>query len=135
MPVPSAIIFVIDRLGAGYLGPYGNTWLETRAFNRLASRSVLCEHVLAASPELAITYRDYWGGAGGEQTSLLKLAQRAGYRSVLVTDEPELKEFAGAEDFDELHLVRSSGVPNAPADESEGTAVAALLEVAVGHLA
>src|SRR5438128_449394 len=117
MPKSSSIIFVIDRLGAGYLGPYGNTWLETRAFNRLASRSLLCEHVLAASPELASTYRDYWSGAEGDQPSLLKLAQQAGYRSVLVTDEPELKELAGAEDFDELQLVRSSGVPNAPADE------------------
>ncbi len=135
MSAPSAIILVIDRLGAGYLGPYGNTWLETPAFNRLASRSLLCEHVLTASPELAVTYRDYWGVAAREQVSLLQLAQRAGYRSVLVTDESDLKDFAGAEDFDELHFVRSGDAPNAPADEVEYTAIAALVNIALSQLA
>ena len=53
---------VIDRLGAGWLGPYGNTWLETPNFNRLAAQSVLCETVVADSPDLVTAYRAYWTG-------------------------------------------------------------------------
>jgi arylsulfatase A-like enzyme len=130
---PSAIILVIDRLGAGYLGPYGNTWLETSAFSRLASRSLLCEQVLASSPDLAVTYRDYW--SPHEQPSLPRLARQAGYRSVLVTDEPELKQLPGAADFDELHFVNSAARPERPAEDVAETAFAALLDVAISQLA
>src|SRR5688500_17411106 len=99
MPHPSAIILVIDRLGAGYLGAYGNTWLETAAFNRFAARALLCEQVLASSPNLASAYRDY-GWSGPDGSSLLLQTRSAGYRSVLVTDEPELKQLPGADNFD-----------------------------------
>ena len=33
----NAIIVAIDRLHAGYLGCYGNAWILTPAFNRLAA--------------------------------------------------------------------------------------------------
>ena len=36
-----AVVLVIDRLGAGYLGPFGNTWIDTPCFNQLASQSLL----------------------------------------------------------------------------------------------
>ena len=58
----NVVVVTIDRLGAGYLGPYGNTWIETPSFNRLASRSLLLETTIAASPELASTFHSYWSG-------------------------------------------------------------------------
>ena len=39
----NAICLVIDRLHAGYVGAYGNTWIETPAMNRLASQSFLLD--------------------------------------------------------------------------------------------
>jgi hypothetical protein len=42
----SLLILTIDGLGARDLGAFGNTWIETPAFDRLASRSLLFEHVL-----------------------------------------------------------------------------------------
>ena len=47
------VVFVIDRLGASWLGPYGNTWLETPHFNRLAAESLVCETAIADSSDLA----------------------------------------------------------------------------------
>ncbi len=37
----NAICIIVDRLQAGYLGPYGNTWIDTPSFDRLASQSFL----------------------------------------------------------------------------------------------
>ena len=62
MHVTSAVVLVMDRLGAGWLGPYGNTWLDTPNFNRLAARSVLCETAIADTPDLAASCRGFWTG-------------------------------------------------------------------------
>jgi arylsulfatase A-like enzyme len=134
---PSAIILIIDRLGAGYLGPYGNTWLETSAFNRLASRSLLCEQVLASSPDLAGAYRDYWLGTNDSPLgSLLQLAKTAGYHSVLVTDEADLKTMPGVEHFDELHYFNAAkDQPTEPAEELSLTSLSALLDLTHSQLA
>ncbi|MEO2022879.1 MAG: hypothetical protein ABGX05_13745, partial [Pirellulaceae bacterium] len=57
-----AIIIVVDRLGSGFLGPYGNTWVDTPAINRFASQSILWEHFLSDSPLLSSIYQSYWSG-------------------------------------------------------------------------
>src|SRR5262245_28308215 len=103
----SAIVVVIDRLGAGFLGPYGNTWLDTPHFNRLASESLLCESVLADSPELAQAYRAWWNGRHAlepliESRDALPNATRdAGLPAILITDEPQMAQFHGAAAFAE----------------------------------
>ena len=58
----NALVLVYDRLSAGYLGPYGNTWFETPAWNRLASQSLLSECWLSDSSDLASVYRSWWSG-------------------------------------------------------------------------
>ena len=58
----SAVVVVVDRLGAGFLGPYGNTWLETPFWNEMADQSVLFEQAITDSPDLARIYRSYWQG-------------------------------------------------------------------------
>ena len=50
----NAICLVFDRLHAGYLGAYGNSWIETPAFDRLASQSFLFDRALIDSPELPL---------------------------------------------------------------------------------
>lgn len=103
MPQRSAIVVVVDRLGAGFLGPYGNTWLETREFNRLASQSFLFEHALVDSPQLDLSYRSYWRGlhamcipeADASRSPLLNGA------STLLTDEPAVAAHPLASGFAE----------------------------------
>ncbi len=128
----SAIVLIIDRLGAAYLGPYGNTWLETQGFNRLASTSLLCEQMLTNSPGLATVYRSYWQGdvAG---YSLPQLAKNAGCKTVLVTDDEEIAKLPGAADFDELHLVATPATTK-PADDVAETAFIRLMEAAIAQL-
>jgi arylsulfatase A-like enzyme len=128
----SAIVLVIDRLGAGYLGPYGNTWLETPGFNRLASQSLLCEQMLATSPDLATTYQSYWRSASGDGT-LPQLARAAGCRCVLITDDEAVSQFAGAADFDEVQLITQS-TRTRPATEVEETNFIHLIDVALEKL-
>jgi arylsulfatase A-like enzyme len=133
----SAIVLIIDRLGAGYLGPYGNTWLETPGFNQFASQSLLCEQMLVNSPALATTYQSYWRTSDSQSRSpsLPQLARAAGCRTVLVTDDEDVAQFAGAADFDELHLVRSeANSRRRPAAEVEETAFIRLLEAATEQL-
>ncbi len=59
MTASSLIVLVVDRLGAGWLGPHGATWIDTPSFNRLAAASLLCENALADSPSLEQAYRGY----------------------------------------------------------------------------
>lgn len=103
----SAVIVIVDRLGAGALGPYGNTWIDTPQFNRLAARGLLCETVLAESPELADAYRSYWTGRhvleadAPDAASLPALAKGRGIATTLVTDEKALGDVPHANAFAE----------------------------------
>lgn len=91
----NAIVLVLDRLGAGALGPYGNTWIETPAWNRLAARSLLVETALSDSPHLPAVYRSYWHGRHAlsarhaQDVPPLAAHLAAGdVESWLITDEP-----------------------------------------------
>lgn len=94
----SAIVIVVDRLGAGYLGPYGNTWVETPAFNRLASQSLVWEFSIGTTPTLAGLYRSLGTGRHPLQPdsearpSLWEQLQAAGIHTALLTDEPLLPQ-------------------------------------------
>src|SRR5207237_6073788 len=90
----SAIVIVVDRLGAGFLGPHGNTWLETPEFNRLASQSFMCEQAVVDSPRLDVVYRSCWRGLHAmcrEESSMLPslpaLLAVEGVATTLLTDE------------------------------------------------
>ncbi|QDU97570.1 sulfatase-like hydrolase/transferase [Lignipirellula cremea] len=92
MPEKNAIILVVDRLGAGSLGPYGNTWIETPAVNRLASESLLFDFCLSDSPSLPVAQQSLLRGGhalvpGDYTSSLPTWLQTAGVESTLLTDE------------------------------------------------
>lgn len=137
MLAESALILTIDRLGAGFLGPYGNTWIETPAFNRLASQGLLCETVLADSPQLAALFHAYWTGrhaaapTGAQRPrSLLELAQAAGAATILVTDEPTLVEHPLAAGFSQQIVVPISE-SKASAASVEECQLASLMQAAI----
>ncbi len=102
----SAVVVVVDRLGAGFLGPYGNTWLDTPHWNRLASESLLVETALADSADLGDAYRALWRGlhrlepALEGERSLAELAAAAGYETLLVSDEPAVIDYRDASAFE-----------------------------------
>jgi arylsulfatase A-like enzyme len=135
MPITSAVVLVIDRLGAGWLGPYGNTWLDTPTFNRLAARSVLCETMMVAAPDLATAYRGLWSGQHalptqiGDIATLPDAAKVAGASTILVSDESELAGQPLAEHFEERLPLRSPA-PRRSAQTIEQTGLYSFFDAA-----
>lgn len=94
--MPSAVVLAIDGLGAKHLGPYGNTWIETPAFNRLATDSLLLDGLYASQPDQQQTCERWWGyGPDG----LMKTLNEHGIHTQLLSDEPELFDYPAAAPF------------------------------------
>jgi len=105
----NAICFIIDRLHAGYLGCYGNTWIETPSFDRLASHAVVFDRAVVDSPWLERLYRSYWLGwhalcpaISEPRPTLAALLGQAGIATTLLTDEPQVARHPSAGDFGTL---------------------------------
>jgi arylsulfatase A-like enzyme len=97
---------VVDRLGANFLGPYGNTWVGTPELNRLASQSFLFEYALSDTPDINLVYRSYWqglhamcpAGSAAPQSLPVRLAAHA-VNTVLLTDESRIASHVLTADF------------------------------------
>jgi hypothetical protein len=104
----NAICLVVDRLHAGYLGAYGNTWIDTPNIDRLASQSAVFDQALVDSPQLERLYRSYWQGwhalcpPSGSRPGLAALLRSAGVATTLLTDDPQVARHPLADEFDEL---------------------------------
>lgn len=114
----NAICLVFDRLHTGYLGSYGNTWIETPAMDRLASRSMAFDQMLIDSPQLEQLYRSYWQGwhalcpePAEARPSLAAQLRQSGVTTALLTDDPQIARHPLAEDFDELIEIDPSWRP------------------------
>ena len=106
--MPNALVLVFDRLGSGYLGPYGNTWIETPAWNLLASRSMLAETAVSDSVDLPSLYHSFWQGRHAlsqrhtvDVPPLSRHLADHHVNSYLVTDEQSVAEHPCAESFTE----------------------------------
>jgi arylsulfatase A-like enzyme len=138
----NAICLVIDRLHVGHLGPYGNTWIDTPAMDRLASRAIVFDQMLIDSPRLASLYRSYWEGwhalcaAGPPEghPTLPGLLREAGVNTALLTDEPVLAAHGVASQFDELIRIDPPWEAQ-PAQEIEQTHLAQCFLQAIDWLA
>jgi hypothetical protein len=135
LPGRSAVVLVIDRLGAGWLSPYGNTWLDGPNFNRLAARSVLCETLIADSPDLEKGCHAYWTGrhalepSDGVAATLAALASSAGGQSLLLTDDSRVCDHPLASGFADRRLLPVSNAAKG-AKEIEQTGLFAFFEAA-----
>ena len=105
----NVVCLVIDRLHAGYLGAYGNTWVKTPSLDRLAAEAFLFDQFLIDTPELDQLYRSYWqgrhalrvqDGVDHLQTTLPILLRQAGLAPTLLTDEPKVAHHELAREFD-----------------------------------
>jgi arylsulfatase A-like enzyme len=104
----NALVLVMDRLGSGYLGPYGNTWIETPAWNQLAARSLLVEAALSDAADLATLYHSYWQGRHAfsarhtrDTPELATYLADHDVESWLVSDEPTVAHHVAAAGFHE----------------------------------
>jgi arylsulfatase A-like enzyme len=106
----NALVLVIDRLHTGYVGAYGNTWIQTPSMDRLAVEGFVFDQFLIDSPHLSTLYRSYWHGLHalcpqsflGNRSSLPKLVSSAGIHTTLLTDDVAVAKSASAADFHEL---------------------------------
>jgi arylsulfatase A-like enzyme len=105
----NSICLILDRLHAGYVGAYGNTWIETPELDRLASQSFLFDQCLVDSPRLEALYRSYWqgwhamlGDPPDDRPALIRPLRDRGIRTILLTDETQVAAHPLAEHFDEL---------------------------------
>jgi arylsulfatase A-like enzyme len=111
MQPTSAVVLVIDGLGTGWLGPYGNSWLDTPACNRLAAQSVLCETVLADSVALDVAYRSLWTGrhaiepASDADIALPIVAAANNICTTLLTDDSSIAQHAAAAGFHQRRVL------------------------------
>jgi arylsulfatase A-like enzyme len=137
----SAICLIVDRLHAGYLGCYGNAWIATPSFNRLAAESFVFDQALIDSSSLEQLYRGYWCGAhaleppaAAAQHSLLCRLATAGVRTALVTDEPLFVDGPLAGEVQELvHVAMPEMVGNA--ETLDDTRLAAMFAAVIEWLA
>ena len=142
MPPKNLICVVVDRLHAGMLGAYGNSWIHSAQFDRLACESFLFDQALIDCPELAQIYRGYWLGAPAvgkssqvpATASLIQLLNAAGWHTVLMTDEREVAGHVLANDFAQRIFVEPSAT-DATASAVEETQMARLFGTTTEHLA
>ena len=103
----NAICLIIDRLQSGFLGAYGNTWIETPVFDRLAAESFVFDQMLIDSPQLGPLYRSYWQGwhalapAVENRPTLPAMLREVGVNCTLLTDDRRVIEHPLAIDFDD----------------------------------
>ncbi len=116
----NSICLVVDRLHAGYLGAYGNSWIETPSLDRLASQSFLLDQMLIDTPELPRLYRSYWQGWHAmcpspvePRPTLPALLRERGVATALLTDEPLIARHPLAVEFDELIEIDPAWQPRA----------------------
>jgi arylsulfatase A-like enzyme len=148
----NTVVIVIDRLHAGYLGCFGNTWVSTPAFDRLAAEGFVFQQAIIDSPDLSDAYEAMWRGThaaerrgdratGGRENgtpSLAELARRRGARTILLSDEPTLGDHPAAAEFDEtaeLEEADEEGGGDGPAADVESTHAARFFAEASDHVA
>ncbi len=84
----------LDGWSANFVGPYGNTWVETSALNGLARDALTVETAYADSVHLGAAFRTFWQGRHGlcpddvSAASLGDILRHHKKQSHLITDDP-----------------------------------------------
>jgi arylsulfatase A-like enzyme len=129
----NVIVVVCNGLHLGFLGAYGNSWIETPHLDRLAAEGVVFDHHYPENLTTIPTRRSWWTGRYGfpsaeqgwtpllpDETILPDLLFKQGVRSALISDVPFLREAGNGfgHGWDEVVWVRGSGYdPYIPATD------------------
>ncbi len=132
-----AVCLVVDRLSAGFLGAYGNTWIHTPHFDQFASQSLLFDQALIDSPRLPLLYESWWRGSHALTPRLAPPLpdhmKSLGTATCLLTDDTEVAGLAGADQFDARSLVDLRDQQQ-PAEEVEATHCGQFFAAAIAQL-
>ena len=120
----NVIVVVCNGLHLGFLGPYGNSWIETPNLDRLAVEGVVFDNHFPENLTTLPTRRSWWTGRYGfadpdsgwtalrhDEPILPDLLWNQGVRSALISDVPMLRE-AGqgfGRGWDEVIWIRGQG--------------------------
>lgn len=138
----NALCLVLDRLHLGYFGAYGNSWIETPEFDRLAAEAFVFDQAIIDAPRLDLLYRSYWQGwhalspnlPSPDRAPLARLLDDRGVHTTLLTDDPEVIRQPAAEAFREyVEIEPAQG--SSPAQALEETQLAQCFAQMIGHLA
>jgi arylsulfatase A-like enzyme len=129
----NVIVVVCNSLHLGFLGAYGNAWIETPNLDKLAAEGVVFDHHFPENLTTLPTRRSWWTGRYGfaeeeqgwtalrpDEWILPDALWDQGVRSALISDVPLLRE-AGmgyGRGFDEAIWIRGQGYdPLVPAGD------------------
>ena len=120
----NVIVVVCNSLHLGFLGAYGNAWIETPNLDRLAAEGTVFDHHFPENLTTLPTRRSWWTGRYGfvdveqgwtplrsDELILPDLLWDKGASTALISDVPLLRE-AGlgyGRGFDDVIWVRGAG--------------------------
>ena len=139
MERPSLVVVSYDGLGVGALGPYGNTWAATPAWNELAARGRVFDFVFANGCALSHAANSWWQGRHPLESSdsavwLPAAFDTAGITSTLFSDdEPLLRTSTQGGWSRQVQL--SEPAPSDAAANLEATAIVRQSQVACAEIA
>lgn len=120
----NVIVVACNGLHLGFVGAYGNPWIETPNIDRMAAEGIVFDHHYAENLTTLPTRRSWWTGRYGfadpesgwtplrpDEVTLPDLLWKLGVRTALISDVPYLREAGSGfgRGFDEVHWVRGSG--------------------------
>jgi arylsulfatase A-like enzyme len=120
----NVIVIACNGLHIGFLGPYGNPWIETPTIDRLATEGVVFDHHYAENLTTLPTRRSWWTGRYGfadpeqgwtplrpDEEILPDILWSRGVRSALISDVPMLREAGSGfgRGFDDVVWIRGQG--------------------------
>ena len=129
----NVIVVVCNSMHLGFLGAYGNGWIETPNLDRLASEGVVFDHHFPENLTTLPTRRSWWTGRYGfpdpelgwtplrtDEAILPDLLWNQGVRTALISDVPLLRDVGQGygRGFDDVIWVRGQGYdPLVPAGD------------------
>ena len=135
----NVIVIACNGWHIGFLGTYGNPWIETPNLDRLAAEGVVFDHHFAENLTTLPTRRSWWTGRYGfadpdqgwtplrsDEAILPDRLWNTGVRTALVSDVPYLREAGNGfgRGFDDVIWVRGSGYdPFIPEGDPRGAEV------------
>jgi arylsulfatase A-like enzyme len=135
----NVIVVVCNSLHLGFLGPYGNGWIETPNLDRLAAEGIVFDQHFPENLTTLPTRRSWWTGRYGfadpeqgwtplrhDEPILPDLLWDKGVQTALISDVPFLRD-AGqgfGRGFDAVHWIRGQGYdPLVPAGDRRAAKV------------
>ena len=132
----NVIVVVCNGLHLGFLGPYGNGWVDTPNLDRLAAEGVVFDHHYPENLTTIPTRRSWWTGRYGfadpgqgwtplrtDEVILPDRLASQGVRTALISDVPMLRatDYGFGRGWDDVTWVRGSGYdPYIPAGDPRG---------------